>query len=85
LSNKAQHATLTHAGDVFRRQYPNLVVSKRRLQQVDAIQMVRETREADSRIWVSAPVPPFSAGSRSADLHPDVFYMSAETRSSLFR
>jgi hypothetical protein len=47
LPNKAQPATFTHAGDLLRRQYPNLVVSKRRLRWVDAIQMVRDNGEAD--------------------------------------
>ena len=47
MSNKTQHSNFTHAGDLLRRQYPNLVVSKRRLRQVEAIQMVRENREAD--------------------------------------
>ena len=49
LSNKIQHPNFTHAGDLLRRQYPNLVVSKRRLRQVEAIQMVRENREADKQ------------------------------------
>ena len=47
MSNKTQDSTFTHAGDLLRRQYPNLVVSKRRLRQVEAIQMVRDNREAD--------------------------------------
>ena len=41
----ANNSELTRAGDLLRQQLPNLVLSKRRLRKVEAIQMVRENRE----------------------------------------
>jgi hypothetical protein len=37
------------AGQVLRRQYPELVISKRRLRQTETIQLVREKREAETQ------------------------------------
>ena len=37
------------AGQLLRRQYPDLAVSKRRLRQLEAIQMVRPKRENDAQ------------------------------------
>ena len=39
----------TRAGDLLRQQLPSLVVSKRRLRKVEAIQMVRENREREEQ------------------------------------
>ena len=47
MSKNTQHSNFSHAGELLRRQRPDLVVSKRKLRQVDAIQMVRENRETD--------------------------------------
>ncbi len=39
----------TRAGDLLRRQLPNLVVSKRHFRKIEAIQMVRENREREQQ------------------------------------
>jgi hypothetical protein len=57
LKNKSPHAYTIHhspdslmqAGQLLRRQYPDLAVSKRRLRQLEAIQMVRQKRENDAQ------------------------------------
>jgi len=45
----ANDSDLTRAGDLLRKQLPNLVVSKRRLRKVEAIQMVRENRAREQQ------------------------------------
>ena len=58
MKNRSPHGYTIHhspdslmkAGQLFlRRQYPDLAVSKRRLRQLDAIQMVRQKRESDAQ------------------------------------
>ncbi len=45
----AKTSELTRAGHLLREQLPNLVVSKRRVRKVEAIQMVRENREREQQ------------------------------------
>ena len=47
-THDASISGLERAGDLLRLQHPKLVISKRKLRQADAIQMVRQKRESEA-------------------------------------
>ena len=48
-SHSPRHSDLERAGDLLRFQHPHLVISKRKLREADAIQMVRRNRESEAQ------------------------------------